>query len=302
VQETALSTVSIDEPPIDEAFPENVNPAALADGGLALAGGAGHERALIADGSSARALHWVALPDPLGAPPIGFGKGLLAPGQLGQVFVLDPATGHNLIAPFQPRLSGGETFAWSAPVRLGEQEVLLADGRSTLYRLGVALKPQPNLVALATAELPGPVTAPLVALAKTAYAVDGGGLLRSFELPGLKPGLSWPLDGVQWGPVKVAERALLLTAGGDLLCMDDSQKVAWEIAWPHGLLAGAPLATDAGYVLATVSGSVFRLAVDSGEELAKLDVGEPLGTGPVAVGDRLWLAGHGGTLLVVASP
>jgi hypothetical protein len=31
-------------------------------------------------------------------------------------------------------------------------------------------------------------------------------------------------------------------------------------------------------------------------------VGEPLGAGPVAVGDRLWLAGHGGTLLVVAAP
>ncbi|HXT60473.1 MAG TPA: PQQ-binding-like beta-propeller repeat protein, partial [Pirellulales bacterium] len=158
VQDKAVSTIAVDGP-----FPEGVDAAVLADGGLALARGAGDKRALIADGAGA--LHWLALPDPLGAPPIGFGKGLLAPGQLGQVFVLDPATGQNLMAPFQPRLTGGEAFAWSAPVRLGDEEILLADGRATLYRLGVAAKPQPNLVALATAELPGPVTAPLVALA-----------------------------------------------------------------------------------------------------------------------------------------
>jgi hypothetical protein len=146
------------------------------------------------------------------------------------------------------------------------------------------------------------VTAPIVALSHTAYAVDGTGLLRSFELPELKPGSSWPLDGVQSGPVQVADRALLLTAGGDLLCLDDAQKLVWEVAWPHGPLAGDPLATENGYLLATVAGAVVRVAADSGAELAKLNVGEPLGAGPVAVGDRLWLAGHGGTLLVVASP
>jgi hypothetical protein len=44
------------------------------------------------------------------------------------------------------------------------------------------------------------------------------------------------------------------------------------------------------------------MAADSGQELGKCDVGEPLGAGPVAVGDRLCLAAHGGALLMVASP
>jgi hypothetical protein len=218
------------------------------------------------------------------------------------VFVLDPATGRQMIAPFQPRLQSTETIAWSNPVRLGEQELLLADGRSSLYRLGIVDKPQPNLTALATAELPGPVTSPIVALAKTAYAMDGQGQLRSYGLPDLKPGPVTPLGGAQWGPAQAGERALVLTLGGELACFDDQRQMLWKVAWPHGPLAGVPLAAKDGYLLAAVSGTVFRVAADSGQELGKCDVGEPLDAGPVAVGDRVCLAAHGGALLVVAAP
>ncbi|HVW36425.1 MAG TPA: PQQ-binding-like beta-propeller repeat protein, partial [Pirellulales bacterium] len=297
VQDKALAAMSLDRPLVEGAVP-----ALLADGGLAIGAAEGQPKALIADGAANRALHWLSLPDPLGAAPIGFAGGLLAPGKLGQVFVLDPATGRQLIAAFQPRLQSGETFAWSNPVRLGENEVLLADGRNSLYRLGIADKPQPHLVALATAELPGPVAAPVVALAKTVYAVDGAGQLRTYSLPDLKPGPVSPLGGAQWGPARAADRVLVLTHGGELACFDESRQQLWKVAWPHGSLAGAPLAGKDGYLLATVSGTVFRMAADSGQELGKCDVGEPLGAGPVVIGDRLCLAAHGGALLLVACP
>lgn len=288
--------------PLDYPLPDGAVPAVLSEGRLAISAGGGQAKALIAEGGTSRALRWLALPDPLGAAPIGFAGGLLAPGKLGQVFVLDPKTGRHLIAPFQPRLEGGETFAWSNPVLLGEKELLLADGRQSLYRLGIAEKPQPNLIALATAELPGPVSSPLVALAKTAFAVDGQGQLRAFVLPGLKAGPVWELGGVQWGPARAADRVLLLTNAGELACLDDQRQIVWKVVWPHGPLAGAPLAAKNGYLLATVSGAVFRVAAASGEELGSLDVGEPLGSGPVAIGDRLCLAAHGGALLMVAVP
>lgn len=296
VQDRAVAAAQVELP-----FPEQASPAALADGRLALAGD-GQPRALIADDTAERALRWLPLPDPLGTLPIAFGGGLLAPGRLGQVFVLDPVTGRQLIAPFQPRLSGVEPYAWSLPTRLGEQEILLADGRQTLYRLGIAAQPQPNLVALATAELPGPVASPLAALDKTVYAVDGAGELRSYLLPNLKPGPTWPIAGAQWGPVRLGAHCLVLSLSGELLCFDDEREQVWKVAWPHGPLAGAALAAKDGYLLASVSGSVFRIAADSGAEQNRLDVGEPLGAGPVAVGNRLWLAGHGGSLLVVAAP
>ncbi|HVX63470.1 MAG TPA: PQQ-binding-like beta-propeller repeat protein, partial [Pirellulales bacterium] len=295
IQDRAVASTDV-----EQSFPERASPAVLADGSLALAG-TGQPKALIADDSEKRGLRWLQLPDPLGTLPIGFGGGLLAPGRLGQVFVLDPATGRQLIAPFQPRLSGDEPYAWGLPARLGEKEMLLADGRKTLFRLGTAPQPQPHLVALATAELLGPITAPLAVLEKTAYAVDGAGELRSYALPGLKAGPSWPLGGVQWGPVRLGDQALTLTSGGELVCFDDQRQQVWKVAWPHGPVAGAAVDKDS-YLLASVSGSVLRIAAGSGAEQSKVDVGEPLGAGPVAVGNRLWLAGHGGTLLCVAAP
>ena len=297
VHDKAQADVALDFP-----FPEGAAPAVLSDGRLAISAGGGQAKALIADGGASRAMRWLALPDPLGAAPIGFAGGLLAPGKLGQVFVLDPKTGQHLIAPFQPRLASGESFAWSNPVLLGEKELLLADGRKSLYRLGIAEKPQPNLVALATAELPGPVSSPVAALASTAYAVDGEGRLRAYSLPDLQAGPVWELGGVEWGPAKAADRVLVLTYGGELACYDDQRQLMWKFAWPHGPLVGSPLAAGDGYLLATVAGTVFRIAAASGEELGRLDVGEPLGAGPVALGERLCLAAHGGALLLVAVP
>jgi len=126
--------------------------------------------------------------------------------------------------------------------------------------------------------------------------------LRAYSLPDLKPGSALPLGGVQWGPARAADRVLVLTRGGELVCFDESQQQLWKAAWPHGPLAGAPLTGKDGILLATVSGTVFRIAADSGEQLAACDVGEPLGAGPVAIGDRLCLAAHGGALLMVACP
>lgn len=289
-----------DEPA--SAFPEPTNMTVLSSGGLALSSASQDKRALIASNDASPALRWMPLPDPLGAPAIGFEGGLLLPGQLGQVFVLDPATGRHVVRPFQPRLVPGEEPRWTMPVPLGEHEVLLADGHSRLYRLGVGQKPEPHLVTLAEAGLPGPVVVPPAALAKTVYAVNGSAELMAFELPNLIVGKSWPLStGLAWGPFAAGERVLVATVGGELLAFDDQQTLVWQVPWQHGHLAGAPLATDDGLLLSTMTGQIYRLDAASGNELASVDVGEPLAAGPVAFGERLLLAGYGGTLMVVGS-
>jgi len=272
------------------------------DGGrLALVGGSGEARARIAEKSPADRLRWLALPDPLGSTPISFAGGLLIPGRMGQVFVIDPEDGHNLIDPFQPQLEAGVEYVWSAPVKLGENEALLADGRDKLYRLGVSPQATLHLVKLAEAALKGPVTSPLVVLGETAYAVDAADELRSFILPDLSAGPAWSLEGgVAWGPVVSEGRVLVATRAGELFCLDDASNEDWRVPLPYGALAGAPLSDEGGYLLATQSGVVYRIAADSGAELGKIEIGEPLVAGPVALGQRLLLTGYDGTLLVVA--
>ncbi|HEV3022081.1 MAG TPA: PQQ-binding-like beta-propeller repeat protein, partial [Pirellulales bacterium] len=287
----------------DASFSAGAQPVELDDGRLALVGGNGEPRARIAEKAPAERLRWLALPDPLGSVPIGFAGGLLVPGRLGQVFLIDARSGKNLMEPFQPRLVAGIDMSWSLPVKLNDKEFLLADGRGKLFRLGMSKAGPPRLVKLAEANLAGPVTAPIAIVDDSAFAVDGAGELRSFELPDLTAGPTWPMaGGCAWGPVKVADHVLAATRGGELVALDGAQREVWRAPLSHGPLAGAPLADENTYLLATVSGFVYRVAAENGAELGNVEVGEPLAAGPVALGEKLVLAGHDGTLLVVAGP
>ena len=291
------AVASPDEPREDLAGDAGASP--LAGGRWALSSPGG-VRALVAEAQSPRALHWIDLPDPLAAPAVRLGAGMLAPGELGQIFLLDAATGESLVDPFQPKLDPDGGYRWAKPVPLGEREALVADGRRMLYRLGVADKPRPHLVALAQVELPGPLPGPLAVLSKSVYAVNGQNELKAFGLPNLSPGKAWPLGaGLAWGPFAAGSCVLAATLDGQLLCLDDDQNEVWKITWDRGPLAGEPLVEGDDYWISSQAGGLFRLSAKTGEELGALDVGEPIAAGPTSLGDRLVLAGYGGTLMVV---
>jgi outer membrane protein assembly factor BamB len=291
---------------LNRPFSGAVTATPLAAGGVAMSSAAVGSRALVAQEPNRP--HWLALPDSLAAPAVSFQGGLLVPGRLGQVFVLDPISGRSLIQPFQPRLERGSEFDWSSPLVLNEREVLLADGVAKLYRLSVADKPEPHLIALAEAGLPGPVTAPLALAGQTAYAVNGQGELTAFLLGrggarALEPGNTWPLTGgASWGPFATGSHVFVASGAGQLLCLNDTQELLWQIELKHGPPSGTPLVSGDGALIATKSGKLLRLALASGEELGMLDVGEPVAAGPTLMGERLLLASKGGSLLVVAKP
>jgi outer membrane protein assembly factor BamB len=100
----------------------------------------------------------------------------------------------------------------------------------------------------------------------------------------------------------VGDHVLLATDDDQLYCLDANQKVVWRLPLSYGPLAGNPLNTDAGYVLAATSGVIWRLESATGKELAKIETGCPLGTGPVPLGDGLLVGGHDGCLYKVQMP
>jgi hypothetical protein len=55
-------------------------------------------------------------------------------------------------------------------------------------------------------------------------------------------------------------------------------------------------------LLASEKGVVWRLDAATGKESGKRDVGLPLGTGPVLVGDRLLVGSHDGCIFEVKQP
>ena len=152
------------------------------------------------------------LPDALGGPAAAFADGLLAPGREGRVVLLDPATGRERLAPFQPPLRGGEEFAWTAPVEIDDHHFVISDGRAKLYKVEIQDQPKPHLAASVEADLPVPIVSGLTVLDDRVYAAAQDGKLLAFRLPGLEPETPVPIEGnVTWGPARVGERLLLAT-------------------------------------------------------------------------------------------
>ena len=61
--------------------------------------------------------------------------------RVGQVVVIDPDTGRNLLEPFQPIVEAGRAVSWTAPVVYGDKQVLISDGDAKLYRLAAVDAP-----------------------------------------------------------------------------------------------------------------------------------------------------------------
>ncbi len=243
------------------------------------------------------------LPDPLACRPIAFAGGLLAPSLPGHVSLVDLRRGKKLVEPFMPRLQSGIQLAWTPPAAFGENEVVLSDGRSKLYRLAIRREGKPHLAALGSVELSEPVVSPIAIVGNVAYAVDTSNVLAAFELPSLGRGKQWPLaGGVVWGPRRIGDRVMLATENGQLLCLDEKQKLAWQVALPSGPVAGKPTMVEGGIVLAAKSGLVWRLDAATGKQLGAIDTGRPLATGPVPRGARLLVGGHDGTLYEIEQP
>jgi outer membrane protein assembly factor BamB len=271
---------------------------------LALSCGPGSDEVLTVDlADPGRPPHAWRLPGALACRPIAWSGGLLAPSTVGQVFFLDPRTGANRSAPFQPRLQSGSLPAWREPVAVGDGEVVIADGHWKLYCLHVADTPAPHLAARAEVELTEPIVSPLAAVGKVVCGVDAGGKIDFFQLPGLKPAGQQELPGrCAWGPCTVGDAVMLATDRGQLCCFDAPGKPRWQTPLRYGPLAGKPLAVADHYLLAAAGGVVWRADGKTGKELGNVDVAAPLATGPVLLGNRLLLGGYDGSLHSIAPP
>ena len=277
-------------------------PVVVPPGKLAFVAPATPEQMALADVSDG-SLAWLKLPDALVGDAAEFARGLLVPGRGGQVALLDPATGKQRLAPFQPPQRGGEQFNWSAPLVIDERQFVIADGHSKLYCVEIQERPKPHLAALSEADTTTPIVSPIGILGEQVYAATTGGKLRRFRLPTLDPLEPLSLEGnVVLGPRRVGNQLLLATDQDRLLCINPDGTVRWTIPLPYGPLAGLPIEDNGTLLAASTSGKVWRLDPQTGAEKARIDLLESLAAGPVADGKRLLLAAADGSILVILAP
>lgn len=284
-------------------FAQASHPTALENERLAFVAGGDRKRILIVEpaGSAVR-LRWMDQPDALASSTLALASGVLTLSDVGQVLVVNPNDGTTLVAPFQPRLEGGRQFHWGSPIRVGENDVLVCDGLSTLYRLSIAQQPRPHLMEAARAQLTQPIVSPLAVDAGIAHGVDGNGRLLMFQLPDLAQIGEHELGSAPtWGPIAVGGQVLVATLGDELLAFSNG-KLVWKTSLKFGPLAGEPLLVQGELLLATQAGIVERVNSASGKIVGQVDLGQPLAAGPFPWKDHLLLVAHDGSLLVSARP
>ncbi len=235
-----------------------------------------------------------------------FGAGVLVPLEVGQVFYLDPASGQPLAAPFQPRLEPRTKVLYqpAGPVDEAGRQFVISDGQEKIYLVELVNDPQPHFDTVKEQEVGSfPIVSSIVVLDDVALAACDGGQLARFALPSLENVGHTELPGdVVWGPYRVGEVLVVATANEQLVAVRKDGSIAWTDAVKEGDLAGPPLATDGSLLVTYRKGILERRGLSDGQSTGRLDVENPLATGPVRFMDRIVLTTHDGTLLVVEQP
>jgi hypothetical protein len=253
-----------------------------------------------------RPARWIGMPSPLACGMTRFGDGILAPLEVGQVFYLNPTNGQTLAAPFQPRLQPRTKLAYQPAGIAGDSgnQFVITDGHEKIYLVALVDQPEPHLAQVTEAAVgPLPIVSPIVVEHNLAFAVTKGGHLTRFQLPSLSPmgETNLSADGVA-GPFAIGDLLLVATANGQLIAVKADGSIAWTAPLSFGDLAGPPLKTDQGVLVAYRKGIVELRGLGDGQPIRKLDLLQPLATGPVRYMNRIAVVSHDGTLLIANEP
>jgi hypothetical protein len=281
------------------------SPIPLPDGRYFLPGVTQKNRILIVDPKSPDAPKIVELKVPEGratAAPTPFQGGLLVPSSAGLVYLSDVDTGESLALPLRPPLAPGEEVVWQSPaVAADGKEFVIASDQKKAYRVVLRQQPAPHLAALTIRDLDGVIAGPLASAAGSIYGVERtpqGDSIVALELPSLAVQRG-PLSGrALWGPHQVGDAVLVATLDS-LVKLQGGVQPRWTSPLPYGPPVSMPSESNGAYLFASVGGTVWGVAAETGEESSKTDLGESLAAGPAVLGSRLLVGGSDGVLHVV---
>ncbi len=157
---------------------------------------------------------WLVSPQDLAAAPAAFAGGVLCACVNGQVFLLDPMAGQDMMAkPYSISLPDVNRWDWKTPQVVDDKSAVLCDGDRRVIAIRISGGRSPALTEAAVAPLSkAALVSPVAVLGKSAYVADADGNLLSYALPALSPGKSQPLGG--HCPVGPASRRPTGVVGG----------------------------------------------------------------------------------------
>lgn len=252
-------------------------------------------------------LRVVTLSLPSGKPsaaPIIVAGGLMMPLDTGRIVLMNWQSGMPLGSSFQPPAQPGETVRWTTPVPspLDPDQVLIGDSRGKLYRLRAG----EQIRELSSTEVSHQFIGPAAATGDSwlaAAAGVAGDMLVTFHATNLEEIDQRMMDSrIVFGPVAAGDAVLLQTADGKLRRIDSSSEEVWAVDLPEGRPVAPPQLIDGRLIVAGTSGWVLALDPNTGEELGRAEIGQPLAGNPMLLGSRLLVPGSEGIVFIIERP
>jgi hypothetical protein len=241
---------------------------------------------------------------------VSWRDGFLSPNAQGQIAWhshQDDAANKTSLFPFQPVQRPGDAFQWLSPAIIDRERFVAADRTGRTYVVSVSTQGAPHLAAALEARLDGPLVAGPVCCGQHAFFVqrrDDADAIVAVRLSDLQPEKPLALPGrVRWGPVNAGDVAMLAVEPGGLVAVEGPAVKRWTGDLQMELPVGEPLVDGESMYVATSSGRVLQFSLTAGEVQRAIDFGQPLGSGPAIIEQKLYVrAADGAILRAEASP
>ena len=217
----------------------------------------------------------VDLPAPLGAAPLFWGDDLFAPGLDGRVYLIDPRTGAARAEPYVPPFERTKPTRWKAPVKIGENDVILADESGRVRRLAKVTEPRLKLAVVGeVVDLKSPIEADPATTAEAVVVVTADGKVRALAARDLSSLGAWTLDAPRaLGPVGVSGHAVVLDAAGGVLTFGPDGQRIWSVDLRDPPPLGPPVLQNEDLLFLSRDGALQRRALSDGSRTERVDLG-----------------------------
>ncbi len=245
----------------------------------------------------------VDLPAPLGASPLFWGADLFAPGLDGRVYLVDPRTGAARAEPYLPPFERQKPTRWRAPVKLGDDAVILADDSGKVRRLAKVTEPRLKLAVVGeVVDLKSPILVDPSTTEQAVIVVTDDGKVRSLAGRDLSSLGTWPLDAPRsLGPVGIAGHSIVIDAAGGVIAFGpDGQKV-WSIDLRDPPPLSPPIFKDGSLLFLSRDGSLQRRSLADGSREDRVDLGIMPSSGLIGDGPDVLIPSGPGTYRVLGT-
>jgi outer membrane protein assembly factor BamB len=232
-------------------------------------------------------------------------SGLFLPLDTGRAVLVNPVTGGMNASPFQPLSDPTANITWSKPVLVtgSEDQVVIADSRKKIYRLGVSAQ----IRELASKDLELPLLGPAAGVGETymsSASGTAGDILLGFEMSNLNPTFKNELTSrIVWGPATVdGSIGLVQTADGNLRGFDAKGNEKFSTPIGKDTPVGEPISNGEKTLLCLRGGLIISINKDSGAEIGRFDLGQPISSTPLMMGNKMLVPGQEGVVYIVDVP